>query len=1102
MELHCHTHYSALDGLNTPEEYLVRAKEMGMTHLAITDHETLAGHREFQRAAKDVGVTPILGIESYITDDRFDRRSKASRTDGTSVYSHIILLAKNENGLKNLNKLNERAFTEGFYFKPRIDFELLAEYSDDLILTSACMGGLLSKALLNEDPERAENYAKKLSEVAPGRFYIELQGHNPPDLNHGLIALADKLDLPLVATSDCHYARKEDLWVEEAMLILSTNPKPLPRSLLDMDKARKMDFLERYNYMYPDRKMTFEKIEIFLHSAQEHRDAFAQQGIDREDLYQNTVKIAQSIGEYPYHQKLDLLPQPKGIDPAVALRQKYREGMTRRGLSNIQKYESRGKMELAAIEDKGFSAYILIVADAVQWAKRHGIMVGPGRGSGAGSLVNYALGITDIDPLEYGLVFERFIDPERSDYPDIDLDLQYNRRDEVKDYVRRKYGHVASIATFTMFKDKNVIKDAARVLRIPISDVNRATKNVDAPPGHDFFDVFKDSRQGQEFNDKYPDVMKLAAALRGRIRSTGMHAAGIVLSKMDLAELAPIQTAKNPADDKGPRVQFLAVDMEGAEDIGLIKFDFLGLKTLSVVSDTLDLIEARHGKNIDMYALGLDDQNVYRMLSSGQTRGVFQCEATPSTKLLMRMNINSFKDLVVSNALVRPGAMNVFGEAYLKRRAGKQKAKSIHPSVDKFLTDTYFLPIYQEQSMRLVSDLAGLGMSMANKVRKITAKKKDVALLTEYKEKFVAGATPKVGREVAEFLWSSIEETASYSFNLSHAVAYSTISYWTAWLKYYYPKEFMVSLLNNESSNDSVTDYLIEAKRLGMKIKLPHVNYSGVNFTVEGDDIRMGLSNIKYISEIRASKLVEYAPYRDYKELSAWVNTTGNGLNKQVLAGLDAIGAAQFEDNPLHGSERSNLYEYLGIPEFDIGSVPDIIRTQLSPLHAENDENCFDEQGVYLIRAMVRKIKQGDGWARADVLDNTGSRGIFLGEDTELESDNIYIMLVANNRVAEACADDAVTEDKDDIFVKYLWELYYPELEDNEYKVVSFRPRKTRAGDDMAYMIVADRDKQLTMVLVFKSIFNKASLLCKPGSTVKLKLERMRDGGVTIAEIK
>jgi DNA polymerase-3 subunit alpha len=1101
VELHLHSHYSALDGLNTPTEYMKRASEIGMTHLSLTDHGTLAGHREFQLAAKAAGIVPILGVEAYITDDRFDRRSTASRQDGTSIYNHIILLAQNENGLSNLNKLNQRAFTEGFYYKPRMDFELLEEYADDLIVTSACMGGLLSKAIEREDPAKAEEYARKLAEIAPGRFYVELQGHNPITLNHELLRIADKLDLPVVATSDCHYARKEDLWIEEALLILSTSPKPLPKSLFDIDKARKMDFLERYNYMYPDRTMTFEKIEIFLHAAQEHRLAFAKQDIDREDLYQNTIKIAESIGAYPYHQGLDLLPQPKGEDPAIILRKKFREGMNRRGLSNIEKYEKRGEYELGIIEDKGFSAYLLIVADLIQWARKKGIIVGPGRGSGAGSLVNYALYITDVDPIEEGLIFERFIDPERIDYPDVDMDFEDKRRDEVKDYAHRRYGHVAAIATFTMFKDKNVIKDAARVLRIPISEVNRATKNVNAPPDFDFFDVFKDSVQGKEFTDKYPEVMTLAEALRGRIKSTGIHAAGIVLSKIGLEEFAPMETSTNPSDRQGPRIPVLMVDMDQAADIGLIKFDFLGLKTLAVIGDTIKLIKERHNVDVNLDTLNLEDPKVYQMLSSGNTKGVFQCEATPYTKLLMRMKVSSFNDLAVSNALIRPGAMNVFGDSFLKRKAGKEKVKSIHPSVDKYMADTFYLPIYQEQSMRLVSDLAGLGMGMANKVRKITAKKQDVKLLHEYKQKFIDGAKSKVGQETAEFLWGSIEETASYSFNLSHAVAYSRISYWTAWLKRYYPKEFMVSILNNETDKDSRTDYLIETKRLGMQILLPHINKSGVGFTIEGNNIRMGIFNIKGIGEIAAAKLLDFAPFASHSELEALITTKGNGLRITALQGMDAIGAAEFEDNPLHGKERSNFYEYLGIPEFDLGGVPDVIRTQLTPINDPEPENCYDEDGVYLIRGMIRSIKQGDGWARVDVLDNTGSAGIFTGEEDMLEKGNIYFMLVANNRVAAYCSDEDVTENKEDWFVKYLWELDYPDMPDGMYKVVSFRPRKTKAGKDMAYMVIADNEKNLTSVLVFDSIFKKAKLMCKQGEAVTLELEKMRDGGIALRNV-
>lgn len=1094
-ELHLHDHYSALDGLNTPKEYMKRAKEIGMTHLAQTNHGTLAGHREFQEAAKEAGIVPILGVEGYISEtDRFDRRAKAKRQDGTNVYNHIILLAQDDAGLKTLNKLNELAWTEGFYHKPRIDLELLEAHNDGLIITSGCLSGLLAKAIERGDMQAAINHAKNLSRIAPGRFYIEVQGHNPPELNKALLEIADRLQIPAVATSDCHYAREEDLWVEEALLILSTNPKKRMGDF-DFSKSEKMDFLDRYNYMYPDRTMTFQEFGLFLHTAEQHMTVFARQGITRTDIYENTMQVAESIGEYPFHQGLDLLPQPKGEDPDEILWRKIREGMQRLGHIGMKKYEDRAKSEYDIIVAKKFPTYILIVADAIQWAKSKGIMCGPGRGSGAGSYINYALGITALDPVHYKLLFERFIDPERDDYPDIDMDFEDKRRDEVKEYLRRKYKNVASIATYTYFKDKNVIKDAARVLRVPVAEVNRATKNVDAPPGADYFDFFMGTQQGKEFNAKYPDVMKLAGELRGRIRGGGMHAAGIVMAKMELSEISPIETATNPSDKQGARISLLAMDMDQAADVGLIKFDFLGLKTLAVVADTVRLIKKRHNIDVDLYGLNLEDQNVYRMLAEGNTKGVFQCEATPYTKLLMKMNVDSFNDLAVSNALIRPGAMNVFGNSYLKRKAKKEKAVKVHPLVDKYMEETFYLPIYQEQSMRLVSDLAGMGMSQANKIRKVTAKKQDVKLLAEYREKFVAGAQEHVGVEMAEFLWNSIEETASYQFNLSHSVAYSLVSYWTAWLKCYYPKEFMVSLLNNEGDKDSITDYMIETKRLGMKILLPHINRSDVGFSIEDGNIRMGLMNIKYISDITAAKLIDRAPYESYTELAAWVGTKGNGLNSRCLTGMNAIGAARFDDNPLHGDERSNFYEYLGIPEFDLGSVPGVIRTQLTSL------NEYEEKGVFLVRGMVRSVLRKDGWARIDLLDNTGNVGIFTSEDTPIDSGELYYILVSDNRIALFCKDEEVTENKEDPFVQYLWELDYPDMPDSMYKVVSFFPRKTKKGTDMAYMVVADNQKNLTSVLVFDSQFKKASIKCVPGAVIDADLERMRDGGITLRNV-
>lgn len=1088
VELHLHDHYSALDGLNTPAEYFARAKELGMTHMAQTNHGTAAGWREFQEESQKAGITPILGLEAYISEtDRFDRRTKANRKDGTQVYNHLILLAQNDAGLRNLMKLNEIGWSEGFYHKPRIDFEVLEQHAYGLVILSGCLNSIICKALDAGDYDKAFSYAERLKAIGGDNFYIELQGHNPWEINMGLIDIADKLSVPIVATSDCHYARKEDLWIEEAMLILSTNPKA--STSFDFSKSQKMDIMDRYNYLYPDRTMTFQEIEIFLHNYTQHQLAFAKQGIRRHDLFDNTVEIANKIGEYPFHKGLDLLPKPKNADPDDLLELQAWDGLKARGLMDKSEYRERLREELDIIKSKSFSTYFIIVADMVQWAKDQGIMVGPGRGSGAGSLLNYALKITDVDPIKYGLLFFRFIDPERDDFPDIDMDFADKRRGEVKEYLRRKYGHVASIGTFTFFKDKGVIKDAARVFRVPFAEVNRVMRAVTAPPALDFFDVFVDSPQGQEFNEKYPEVLKLASALRGRIRGTGMHAAGVVLSSKPLANFMPIETATNTADKNAPRIPLIPNDMNQVADIGGIKMDALGLKTLSVIEDAVKLIEDRYDRRINLLELPLDDANVYRMLSEGHTKGVFQCEAVPYTNLLIKMQVSTFDDLSVSNALIRPGAMNVFGDSYLARKAGKEKPVPIHPDLDKYLEDTFFLPIYQEQSMRLVSDLADMGMSTANKVRKVTAKKQDVTLLAEYRDAFIAGSEPKIGAEKAEWLWGSIEETASYAFNKSHSVAYSMLSYWTAWLKYHYPREFMVAILNNEGDKDAITDYLIECKRLGIRVLLPHVNRSGVHFQIEGGDgIRMGLSNIKFLSEITAARVLAKAPFSSYNELYEYVMEKGNGLTTRVLQGMNSVGAAAFDDNPRTGNERDNFYEYLRIPAFNTGAIPPKIRAQFTDLVD------YEESGAFLVSGMVKNIKRGEGWARAEVVDETGSAGIFTEEKTLIEPGNLYIFMVADNRIARYATVQDVVEYKESTFIDFLYADDYKDVPPPMVRVVSFKSRTTKAGKKMANMVVADENKQLKSVLVFPQDFMKAYARCKEGAVVDLSYGNLPDG--------
>ena len=1066
-----------------------------MTHLAQTNHGTLGGHREFQIAAKGAGITPILGLEAYISPtDRFDKRSQAKREDGTSVYNHIILLAQNETGLQTLNRLSQTAWEEGYYFKPRMDTELLFSDNEGIIVLSGCMSGLIAKALLAGDVPTAYQYAKQYKEALGDRFFIEVQGHNPDGLNEALLDIADKLGIKAVATSDCHYARQEDLWLEESMLILSTNPKPFHQA--DMAKAKKMDILDRLNYLYPDRRMSFQEFEIFLRDRQSNFDLFEKQGITRTDIYDNTMEIAGRIGEVPFYEALDLLPNPGRENPAHALRSKVKAGLRKRGVDDNPVYVKRAEEELQIIIDKKFDSYILVVEDVISWAREQGIPVGPGRGSAAGSLVCYALGITDVDPIEHNLLFFRFIDPSRDDFPDIDMDFGDKRREEVKQYMRRKYGegNVASIATFNMFQGKSSLKDAARVFRVPIAEVNRATKNNDAPPNAYYFDYFDKSNQGKEFSKKYPEVVDLAKRLYGRLRGGGMHAAGLIISKEPIAKYAPMETAKNPSDPNGPRIPYVAQDMGTVANVGFIKLDFLGLKAMTVIDDTIKLIADRHKKKIDVLKIDVEDKNVYDMLSNGYTKGVFQCEAVPYTNLILKMGgVRNFAELAASNALVRPGAMNTIGAEYIARKNGKDYSY-VHMDTKSFTQETYGEVLYQEQVMLMMTEIAGMTMVDANKVRTIIGKKKDPALLEAFKEEFVAGASQKINKQKAEKLWKDFEAHAGYSFNKSHAVAYSYISFWTAWLKYYYPIEFMAATLRNETDKDFITDYLIETKRLGIRVLLPHINKSKLRISIEGDAIRLGLTNVKYIRDKVGNAILEHRPFDSYAHLREVVETKGSGLNSRVLTAMNAIGGAVFEDNPKHGGERDNFYEYLNIPAFEQKDLEPRVKVKFRDL----DE--YEEKGVFAILAMARGIKRGDGWARIEVVDETGTAGIFANADTPLETGQMYAMLVGNNRVIRYMTMDELYNNINNEFAKYLYDEI-PEVPEGKYRVLSFRLYTTKAGKKMAHMVFMDHLGNLDFVMAFPTMYMPAYLKCREGSVISALVAETEDGSKFLKEL-
>ncbi len=1085
VPLHVHTHYSLMDGVATPEEYAKRAAEIGLSAIAITDHGVLSGHRPMYRAAKTNGIKPILGIEGYITADRFDNRDKSERTDPLDmVYNHIVLLAKNDKGLENLNKLNELAWTEGYYRKPRIDFEILSKYKEGVIVLSACMSGLLAKAIEYKEYAVAKKHMTWFKETFGEDFYVEVMPHNSAELNKELLEMADIYDVKAVVTPDCHHSDKSQKVIQEMMLLLNTHAKLNKEATFD--KASKIeDPMKRLDYLYgEDRMMSFRSFDIHLLSYEEIKSAMQQQGIKREDIYENTVEIANKVEEYTIKSNLDLLPI-KVENPNEELLALASRGLVLKGLSENQEYLDRLNLELDVIKSKNFSPYFLVVHNMLNWAKEQGIMVGPGRGSAAGSLVCYALGITEIDPIEYGLLFFRFINPDRDDFPDIDSDIADDRRDEVKAYLEREYKNVASIATFLAFKDKGVVRDVARAFNIPLNDVNKVLKGVDS------WDDFTRSANAQWFRMKYPEIVKYGEQLRGRIRGTGIHAAGVVTAKDSIFKYAPLETRIAPGSKE--RIPVVAVDMEEAAEIGLIKLDVLGLKTLTVIDQTIKTIKERHGTDINLKQIPLNDKKVFEMLSEGRTKGVFQCEATPYTNLLVKMRVSNFDELVASNALVRPGAMNTIGKSYIARKHGREMVEYIHPSMNDYLKDTYGCVLYQEQVMQACVVLGGMTMVEADKVRKIIGKKKDAKEFDIFKDKFVSNAEKHIGIR-AKDLWHDFEAHAGYSFNKSHAVAYSTLSYWTAWLKYHYPIEFMFSLLKSEKDSDTRTEYLIESKRMGLSLKLPHINESDSDFKIEGKGIRFGLAAIKWLSEGVAGKIIAGRPFESKEQFKSFAIKKGSGINSRAVEALDLIGALTFEDNPRDEVKvRDNLYEYLNLPELNT-SVPQHYYAYIDLVED------FDEQGVFVLLGIAKNIKRGKGWSRVEVMDSTGVIGIFDEEETKIEPGRTYLILAGANRISEAIPIDELKEHKDNPLIKFLNYKQIPFAND-EYFVLSFTPRVTKAGKRMANMIVADSSREMTAAMVFPTMFSTGYMKCQPGKVAKINFGETKEGTITLKEV-
>ena len=947
------------------------------------------------------------------------------------------------------------------------------------------MNGLISKAIERGEKEKARELVKAFKVRFVEDFYIEVQAHNPVELNTALLELADEFGVKPVATGDCHFAKKEERDLEELLLILST--KPNQNKDADYATGRShSNIFDRFDHIYPDRPISFSDINVYIQPYTEIKADFEKAGFKREDIYQSTLEIADKVESYEFHENLDLLPVPKK-NALKTLKDMCEEALLEKGLDN-EVYQARLKEELQVIKDKNFAAYFLVVGDMVNWAKQNEILVGPGRGSAAGSLVCYLMGITEVDPIKFDLLFFRFINPERNDFPDIDTDFMDRRRGEVKEYLRKKFKHVASISTFQYFKDKGVVRDVARAFLVPLGEVNKALKGVET------FEEYEISPSTEEFRKKYPEVTKYASRLRGRIRSNGMHAAGVVVAKDDISKYVPIETRKDPDDSVSGRIPVVAYDMEQTADLGLIKLDVLGLKTLSVIDDTIRTIKQNRKKDIDLKSLPLDDKKVFEMLSLGFTKGVFQAEATPYTNLLMKMGVSNFEDLAASNALVRPGAMNTVGGSYIRRKKGDEIVTYAHPIMHEFTERTYGVIIYQEQVMQACVHLGGMTWMEADKVRKIIGKKKDAKEFDIFKDQFVAGASKHITPEDAQKLWHDFEAHAGYSFNRSHAIAYSMLSYYTAWLKCYYPLEFMFAVLKNEKDKDARTDYLLEAKRLGIKVLLPHINESELDFSIQGNSIRFGLSNIKFISDNIGSKITTMRPFKTYEEFVEKAKEKGSGINTRAIESLNMIGAAAFPDNKRTGTENENLYEYLNIPKFDTGKLLPSIKSQVNPLEE------FLEQGCYVLLAMVKSIKKGQGWSRVELVDDTGSVGIFHSENTQIETGNMYFFLVGDNRIHQYVTVDDVVAKVDEPFVHWLYKDKL-KIDSGKRLVLDFTHYKTKANKMMAHIILSDENKNLERIIAFPKMYTKALGKMRPGTICDPAIAKLDDGTLYLKEV-
>ena len=1074
VHLHIHSEYSLLDGANRIKDLPVRAKELGMNAIAITDHGVMFGAIDFYKACKANGVKPIIGCEVYVAPR--GRKDKEPKID--EKYNHLILLAKNNEGYKNLAKLVSLGFIEGFYYKPRIDKEILEKYHEGIICLSACLAGEVNQAILNNNIEEAKKVALWFKNLFGEDYYLEVQNNGIKEqvlVNQKLVDLSRELNIPLVATNDAHYLKKEDAYNHEVLLCIQTGKK-----MTDEDRMR------------------FDTDELYVKSPEEMIEYFK----NIPEAIENTVKIAEKCNvEFEFGHTI--LPN-YDVPEQYSTHYDYLESLTQAGLAkrygqNITKeIQDRAQYELSVIKKMGYVDYFLIVWDYINYAKTHNIPVGPGRGSGAGSIVAYSIGITDIDPIKYNLIFERFLNPERISMPDFDVDFCYEKRDKVIEYVCDKYGkeNVSQIITFGTMSARMVIRDVGRALDVPYAETDKLAKMI---PNELHITIKKALEQNRELKELYENdatvkkLIEIAMALEGMPRQASTHACGIVITKEPVVNYVPLYMRDNTIS-----TQYI---MTTLEELGLLKMDFLGLRTLTVIQDTIDLV--KKDKCIDVeFDKDMNDPKVYKLWQDGNSVGIFQFESQGMTNFMKELKPDCLEDIIAGVSLYRPGPMDQIPR-YIENKKDPEHAVYTHPALKPILEVTYGCMVYQEQVMQIVRDLAGYSLGRADLVRRAMGKKK-LDVMAKEREIFINGQLDENGNivvpgcvrngidaESANKIFDEMAEFAKYAFNKSHAAAYAVVSYRTAYLKAYYPAEFMAATLNSFLGNlDKIPDYIEECKRLNIQILKPDINKSYTKFTVDNEKIRFGLGSIKNVGTAAVDEIVEErtknGEFKDFADFCERIKDLS--VNKKCVESLTKAGAfdnfeqtrstliASYETiiDTISNSDKKSFDGQVSM--FDLTPVEnkkiDEIKYNYTilPEYTEKEMLFMEKEmlGIYISGHPLEKIKS----------------------QIELQTTiNTYQMKKINSDIEET----GMSEFEDNQFVKYAG------------IVTSVKKKYTKTNKLMAFITVEDMYGP-TEVIVFENCYQNCANILVEDSIIlvegRLSVREDEDTKIVARDIK